>query len=104
METHKQLGIYKYSLHPSSYFVIDGELRTINYFFAYRKDETPITVKEHMSHISKERQKELLPKMKQMNIRADETYSFDRLQILCLESFRNVYPSKFIDKAISIYK
>ena len=27
LETHKKLGIYKYSLHPSSYWVIDGELR-----------------------------------------------------------------------------
>jgi len=104
LETHKQLGIYKYSLHPSSYFVIDGELKNINYFFAYRKDEEPITVKEHMSHISKDRQKELLPKMKTMGIKANKIYPFDQLQILCLESFRNVYPDSFIDKAISIYK
>ena len=104
METHKQLGIYKYSLHPSSYFIIDGALRTINYFFAYRQSEPAITVQEHMSHISKERQKELLPKMKQMGINMHDTYPFDQLQILCLESFRNVYPDSFIDKAISIYK
>ena len=104
METHKQLGIYKYSLHPSSYFIIDNELRTINYFFAYRQSEPAITVQEHMSHISKERQKELLPKMKQMGIEMKNTYSFDKLQILCLESFRNVYPDSFIDKAISLYK
>ena len=104
METHKKLGIYKYSLHPSSYFVIDGELRTINYFFAYKQHEPAITVQEHMSHISQERQKELLPKMKELGIETNKTYPFDKLQILCLESFRNVYPDSFINKAISIYK
>lgn len=104
LETHKKLGIYKYSLHPSSYFVIDGTLRNVNYFFAYRKDEPAITVEEHLSHISKERQKELLPKMTQLGIESNKTYSFDKLQILCLESFRNVYPESFIDSAIAIYK
>ena len=104
LETHKKLGIYKYSLHPSSYWVIDGELRNVNYFFAYNEDEAPITVQEHLSHISKERQKELMPKMKKMRIKATKSYSFHKLQILCLESFRNVYPDSFIDKAISIYK
>ena len=104
LEKHKKLGIYKYSLHPSSYWVIDGELRNVNYFFAYREDEAPITVQEHLSHISKERQKELMPKMKKMRIKATKSYSFHKLQVLCLESFRNVYPDSFIDKAISIYK
>ena len=103
-ETHKKLGIHKYSLHPSSYFVINGTLRNINYFFAYRKDEPAITVEEHLSHISKERQKELLPKMKQLGIDSNKTYPFDTLQVLCLESFRNVYPDSFIDRAIAIYK
>ena len=35
LEKHKQLGIYKYSLHPSSYWVVDRELKNVNYFFAY---------------------------------------------------------------------
>ncbi len=104
METHKKLGIYKYSLHPSSYFIIDGELRTINYFFAYRNNEPAITVQEHMSHISKERQQQLMPQMKKLGIEENKTYPFDKLQVLCLESFRNVYPDSFINKAISIYK
>ena len=104
METHKKLGIYKYSLHPSSYFIIDGKLKNVNYFFAYNQTESAITVKEHMSHISKERQASLLPKMKELDIQENKTYSFDKLQVLCLESFRNVYPESFINKAISIYK
>lgn len=104
METHKKLGIYKYSLHPSSYFIIDGKLKNVNYFFAYNQTESAITVKEHMSHISKERQASLLPKMKELDIQENKTYSFDKLQVLCLESFRNVYSESFINKAISIYK
>lgn len=104
LETHKQLGIYKYSLHPSSYFVIDGKLKNINYFFAYRDSEPKITVGEHLTHISENRRNELFPKMKEMGINSDTAYPFDKLQILCLESFRDVYPDGFIDAAIKIYK
>ena len=104
LEKHKQLGIYKYSLHPSSYWVVDRELKNVNYFFAYHNTENKITVKDHLSHISTERQNELMPQMEKLGIEVDKTYPFDKLQILCLESFRNVYPDSFIDKAISIYK
>ena len=104
METHKQLGIYKYSLHPSSYYIIDGELRNVNYFFAYRDTEPQITVSEHLSHISENRRKQLFPKMDKLGIDRGSTYPFDKLQILCLESFRDVYPDGFIDKALKIYK
>ena len=104
METHKQLGIYKYSLHPSSYYIIDGELRNVNYFFAYRDTEPQITVSEHLSHISENRRKQLFPKMDKLGIDRGSTYPFDKLQILCLESFRDVYPGRFIDKALKIYK
>jgi hypothetical protein len=104
LETHKKLGIYKYSLHPSSYFVIDGGLRNVNYFFAYRDSEPKINVGEHLSHISENRRNELFPKMKQLGINSGTAYPFDKLQILCLESFRDVYPDAFIDAAIKIYK
>jgi hypothetical protein len=57
-----------------------------------------------MSHISKERQQQLMPQMKKLGIKENKTYPFDKLQVLCLESFRNVYPDSFINKAISIYK
>ena len=60
-EKHKKLGIYKYSLHPSSYWVVDQKLKNINYFFAYHNTEPQITVKDHLSHISIERQSELMP-------------------------------------------
>ncbi len=31
-QSHKTLGLWKYSLHPSSYFIVDGQLKSINYF------------------------------------------------------------------------
>ena len=32
IQTYKDLGWYKYSMHPSSYFVVNGKLKSINYF------------------------------------------------------------------------
>ena len=31
IQAHKDIGMYKYSLHPSSYFVVEGRLKSINY-------------------------------------------------------------------------
>jgi hypothetical protein len=104
LQAYKTLGLYKFSLHPSSYFVVDGKLKSINYFFCYHESEPCITVKEHLSHISLHRRKFLIPKMHELNIDMDSPTDFARLQILCLESFRNVYPTNFIDQAILIYK
>jgi len=36
---HRELGLYKYSLPPSIYFIVDGKLTSINYFFSYSKSE-----------------------------------------------------------------
>ena len=46
LEKHKQLGIYKYSLHPSSYWVVDRELKML-IIFPYHNTENKITVKDH---------------------------------------------------------
>jgi len=104
LQAHKTLGLYKFSLHPSSYFVVDGKLKTINYFFCYHKNEPFITVKEHLSHISMNRRNFLIPKMHELNIDMDTPTNFTQLQILCLESFRNNYPKDFIDAAVALYK
>ena len=104
MQAHKTLGLYKYSLHPSSYFVVEGKLKSVNYFFCYHKSEPFITVQDHLSHISHERRQYLLPKMKEMHIDMNIPTDFASLQVLCLESFRNNYPKDFIDAAIALYK
>ena len=104
LQAHQTLGLYKYSLHPSSYFVVEGKLKSINYFFCYHKTEPFITVQDHFSHISQDRRTFLLPKMKELQIDSHTPTDFVSLQILCLESFRNNYPKDFIDAAIALYK
>jgi hypothetical protein len=103
IQAHKDLGIYKYSMHPSSYFVVDGKLKSINYFFCYDVNDKPITVREHLSHISQDRQAELFPKMESIGITLDQEIGFLEAQNLCFESFSNNYPREFIDKAKAIY-
>ena len=44
IQTHRNLGWYKFSMHPSSYFIVDGKLKSINYFFTYRENEGPISI------------------------------------------------------------
>jgi len=100
---HKSLGIYKYSLHPSSYFIIDGKLKSINYFFCYKDNEEPISMRSVMSHISEERQADLFPKMSKLGIDVDAPTAFKRIQHLALESFKTNFPADIMDKAKNIY-
>lgn len=100
---HKSLGIYKYSMHPSSYFIVDGKLKSINYFFCYNNDDGPTTVREHLSHISENRRKTLFKQMEAMKIDVDAKVPLTNLQILAFESFRTNFPSDFIEKAKAIY-
>ena len=100
---YKELGWYKYSLHPSSYFLVDGKLKSINYFFTYSHEEGPITVRDHLSHISTQRQAEMKPKTDAMGIDWDEPQSLHTMQMLTFESFRNNYPSDFIEKAKNVF-
>lgn len=103
VQAHKDLGIYKYSMHPSSYFILDGKLKSINYFFCYTDEDGNRTVREHLSHISFDRQKEMMPKLEKLGIDIDEPVHPLKLQMLCFESFRSNYPDDFIDKAKAIY-
>lgn len=103
-QAHKELGIYKYSMHPSSYFVVDGKLKSINYFFCYDVREPGITVRSVLSHISEDRRKELLPKMESMGITLDEVADLHMLQHLCFASFSNNYPADFVLKSKEIYQ
>jgi len=100
---YKNLGWCKYSLHPSSYFIVDGQLKSINYFFTYSNGEGPITVREHLSHISEQRRREMKPKTDAMGIDWDEPQSLQTMQMLTFESFRNNYPSDFIEKAKNVF-
>jgi hypothetical protein len=103
IRTYKNLGWYKYSLHPSSYFVVNGELKSINYFFTYRENEGPISIAEHSSHIHSQRQAIMRTQVEAMGLSWDDPQPLDKLQQLCFESFRTNYPAEFIEKAKEIY-
>lgn len=103
IKAHKTLGLYKFSMHPSSYFVVDGRLKSINYFFAYREIEGPISIADHASHIYSARQEIMRKQVEQMKLDWDKPQPLKSLQLLCFESFRTNYPANFIEKAKAIY-
>jgi hypothetical protein len=102
-EAHKQMGLYKYSLHPSSYFIVKGKLKSINYFFTYEEGEGPLTVRDHLSHISEQRRQQMKPQTDAMGIDWDEPQTLHTMQMLTFESFRNNYPSDFIEEAKCLF-
>jgi hypothetical protein len=103
IQSHKNLDLYKYSMHPSSYFVVDGKLKSINYFFTYHKNEPHVTIEEFKTHISLERRSKLEKIMLEKNLNWESKVPFSDLQNLCFESFRSNYPNNFIERAKQIY-
>jgi hypothetical protein len=103
LQTYKQLRFWKFSLHPNSYFVINGKLKSINYFFCYGNDEGSVSIAEHLSHISQDRQVAMKPITDSMGIEWDKPYPLSIIQQLTLESFTNIYPRDFIEKAKHVF-
>ena len=103
IQAHKDLGIYKYSLHPNSYYIVNGKLKSINYFFCYRDSHGPITVNSFISHVSHNRRIALKQHSDAMGIDWDTPTSLQQIQQLAFESFSADYPRDFIDKAKKIY-
>lgn len=95
---HKVLGLYKYSQHPSSYFVVDGKLKCINYFFTYHRDEGPVRIIDHISHIYSTRQMEMKKYADNNGISWTEPEDQKIIEQLTWESFRSNYPDDFIEK------
>jgi hypothetical protein len=102
IKIYRKLKIYKYSMHPSSYFLVNKKLKSINYFFTYNHDENQISIKDVESHIYSTRQEELKKYTEKLGIVWDKPQSFDILQKLCWESFRTNYPKDFIEKVLCI--
>lgn len=102
-KAHRSLEIYKYSLHPSSYFIVDGKLKSINYFFCYDSEDPNISLRSVMSHISEDRQRDLFSKMAVMGIDIDKHTPFKDIQILAFESFKTNFPDNFMDEAKKLY-
>lgn len=102
-QAHKSLGIYKYSLHPSSYFIVNGRLKSINYFFCYKDHDKGISLRSVMSHISEDRQADLFPKMAALGIDVDTVTPFKDIQLLAFESFKTNFPADFMDECKKLY-
>lgn len=104
IQAHKDLGLYKYSMHPSSYFIVNGKLKSINYFFCHRADEGPLVLADYQSHISSDRQKQMRDHIAKVGISWDSPEPQQILQKMCFDSFRTNFPAEFIDKAKAIYE
>ena len=103
IEAHKSLLLYKFSMHHSSYFIVNGRLKSINYFFTYAQHEGPISIADHSSHIFSTRQNIMRQQVEEMGLDWYEPQPLNKLQKLCFESFRTNYPADFIEKAKAIY-
>jgi hypothetical protein len=98
IQAHKSLGIHKYSMHPSSYFVVNGRLKSINYFFTYRNTEPTISIQEVESHIYTTRQDEMRKHLDTLGIKWDEPQPWEVMDQLCWASFSTNYPAEFIER------
>lgn len=98
VKAHRERGWWKYSMHPSSYFVVDGRLKSINYFFTYHQDEPLISIKDVESHIYSTRQDEMRKHIAGLGIEWDKPQSFENMNQLCWASFSKNYPADFIER------
>jgi hypothetical protein len=98
IKAHKSLGLHKYSMHPSSYFVVGGKLKSINYFFTYRASEANISIKDVESHIYTTRQDEMRKHLDTLGIKWDEPQPWAVMDQLCWASFSTNYPAEFIER------
>lgn len=103
IQAHKNLGIYKISMHPSSYFVINGKLKSINYFFCYDNTEKTLVLEKVFSHISDERLEKLYPLMKANNIDWRKEEPLKKIQHLAFETFKYNFPDSVMEEAKKIY-
>ena len=101
---HCALGVYKFSMHPSSFFIVEGQLKSINYFFSYFDTEGPLSIADHASHIYSTRQEQMQTILTQLGITWDDYYSLPELQKLCFMSFQQEYTTPVTNRLLEIYK
>jgi hypothetical protein len=102
IKAHKSLGMHKYSMHPSSYFVVEGKLKSMNYFFTYHEDEPCVSIAEVESHIYSTRQDEMRKHLESLGINWNKPQPWEVMDKLCWNSFRTNYPADFIEKALNV--
>lgn len=98
IKSHKSHGWHKYSMHPSSYFVVGGKLKSINYFFTYHKDEPNISIESVESHIYTTRQDEMRKHLSNLGIEWNKPQPWEVMDQLCWQSFSTNYPAEFIER------
>lgn len=103
IKAHQTLGVYKISMHPSSYFLVNEKLKSINYFFCYTDQDRLIKMKEVLSHISYDRQKDLIPKMHAMGLDFNSTMTFSQFQQIAFETFKLNFREDVMEAAKKIY-
>lgn len=102
IKAHKSLGLHKYSMHPSSYFIVDGKLKSMNYFFTYHKDEPNVSIADVESHIYDTRQDEMRKHLETLGIEWDKPQPWELMDKLCWESFRTNYPDSFLERVKNV--
>ena len=102
IKAHKSLGLHKYSMHPSSYFIVDGKLKSINYFFTYHESEPYVSIADVESHIYSTRQDEMRKHLESLGIEWNKPQPWEVMDQLCWNSFRTNYPEDFIEKALNV--
>jgi len=102
LKAHKSLGLHKYSMHPSSYFVVNGRLKSMNYFFTYHKSEPWVSIAEVESHLSSNRKEKMKQHLEALCIDWNTPQSWDLMDKLCWNSFRTNYPEEFIEAALNV--
>ena len=102
LHAHKELGIHKYSMHPSSYFVVDGKLKSMNYFFTYNNSEPNVSIQEVESHLSINRREKMKQHLETLNIQWNTPQTWETMDKLCWNSFRTNYPQEFIENALNV--
>jgi len=102
IKAHKSLGLHKYSMHPSSYFIVEGKLKSINYFFTYHKDEHWVSIADVESHIYSTRQDQMRKYLENLGIEWNKPQPWEIMDKLCWNSFRNNYPEDFIEKVLNV--
>lgn len=103
LKDYRHANIWKYSLHPSSFFIVKGKLKSINHFFCYNTIEPHVAITEVLDHISDNRKTKLLQYLKTNNISPTQKAPWEYYAQICLDSFKSNYPSSFIEKAKEIY-
>jgi hypothetical protein len=103
IQTHRDLQIYKMSMHPSSYFIINGKLKSINYFFCYDFFERALKLEDVFSHISYDRLEKLYPLMNKLNIDHKKEEPLQKIQLLAFETFKSNFPNEIMEKSKKIY-